>query len=223
MKPAKNSKAACRILSVDDHPLMRHGIAQLLRGEADLMVCGEADSAPRALSAVRSLKPDLVLADLTMPGVNGLELIKQMRAMHPEVAVLVVSMHDETLYAERVLCAGGRGYIMKQEGGGKLIQAIRHVRSGRVYVSERVNAQVLEKLTGKPGPVHPPGIGQLTDRELEVLRLIGQAREARQIARELGMSRKTVEAHRLSIKRKLKLRSGPELTRYAVLWVESGN
>src|SRR5580658_158221 len=138
-----------RILIVDDHPMMRHGIAQLIGAEPDLAVCGEAENARDAFDVVGILKPDLVLADISLPDKNGLEMLKDFQAILPALPVLVVSTHDETLYAERVLRAGGRGYIMKQEGGQKLLQAIRQVLGGKIYVSEKISADMLETLSGR--------------------------------------------------------------------------
>jgi len=196
-------------------------VAQINR-EPDLVVCGEATNAAEAMSAVERLKPDLVLADLTLPGRNGLELIRDLRAILPDLPVLVLSMHDASLFAERVLRAGGRGYISKQQSGQRLITAIRKVLSGQIYLSEEVSTRLLDSLSGRterPRTLSP--VELLTDRELEVFTLIGQAKETREISRQLGMSAKTVEAHRANIKRKLKLKTGPELTRHAVLWVEA--
>ena len=142
---AQNKK---RILIVDDHPMMRQGLAQLISAETDLAVCGESENAEHALDAINSLKPDLVIADISLPGKNGLELIKDFRVIQPDLPILVISMHDESLYAERVLRAGGRGYIMKQEGGKKLMQAIRQVLEGKIYVSEKMSAEILETFSG---------------------------------------------------------------------------
>jgi DNA-binding NarL/FixJ family response regulator len=210
-----------RILVVDDHAVLREGLITQINREADLVVCGEAQNAREALAAVGRLKPDLVLADITLPGRNGLELIRDLRAVQPGLPVLVLSMHDAAVFAERVLRAGGRGYVSKEHGGRRLMAAIRHVLSGQIYLSDEVSTRLLDSLSGKR-PARPASpVEQLTDRELEVFTLIGQARETREISRRLGMSAKTVEAHRASIKRKLKLKSGPELTRHAVLWVEA--
>ena len=165
---------AKRILIVDDHPMMRQGLAQLINSEPDLMVCCEAHTARQALEAIGPGKPDLALVDISLPDKSGLELIKDLHALYPELRVLVVSMHDESLYAERVLRAGGRGYIMKQEGGKKLVQAIRQVLSGQIYVSEKMSARILEIFSGghRDGTGSP--VGRLTDREFEVFQLIGQ-------------------------------------------------
>jgi len=210
-----------RILIVDDHPIVREGLNQQINRETDLTVCAQASNATHALAAIEEHKPDLALVDINLPGRNGLELIRDIRAVAPKLPVLVLSMHDETVFAERVLRAGGRGYVCKEAGGDKLLEAIRQVLSGQIYVSETVSTRLLNSLSGRQaaGTVSP--VEQLTDRELEVFTLIGQAKETKAIARQLNMSGKTVEAHRAAIKRKLRLKTGPELTRHAVLWVEA--
>lgn len=210
-----------RIFIVDDHPMMRQGLAQLINAESDLAICGEAENAESALDSIGSLKPDLVLADISLPGKNGLELIKDFHALQPGLPVLVISMHDESLYAERVLRAGGRGYIMKQEGGKKLMQAIRQVLDGKVYVSEKMSADILEIFSGRRAGAEGSPVEQLTDREFEVFQLLGQGKGTRDIAEKLHLSVKTVEAHRANIKTKLKLKSSPELIRSAVRWSEA--
>lgn len=217
----KNAPRKKRIFIVDDHPMMRQGLAQLIGAEPDLVVCGEAEDAGRALDAVGALKPDLVLADISLPGKNGLELIKDLQAMQPGLQVLVISMHDESLYAERVLRAGGRGYIMKQEGGKKLMQAMRQVLEGRIYVSEKISAGILETLSGGRAGTQSSPMETLSDRELEVFQLIGQGKGTRDVADALHLSVKTVDVHRANIKAKLKLNSASELIRYAVRWTES--
>lgn len=210
-----------KILIVDDHAVLREGLTAQINREPGLLVCGEAENARAAVEAVEKLNPDLVLADITLPGRNGLELIRDLRTLRPELPVLVLSMHDASLFAERVLRAGGRGYISKQQSGQQLIQAIRHVLNGQIYLSDEVSTQLFDSLAGRlPAKTLSP-VEQLTDRELEVFTLIGQAMETKEITRRLGMSAKTVEAHRASIKRKLKLKTGPELTRHAVLWIEA--
>ncbi|HEY5043173.1 MAG TPA: response regulator transcription factor [Verrucomicrobiae bacterium] len=215
---AQNRK---RILIVDDHPMMRQGLAQLIGAETDLAICGEAENAERALDSIGDLKPDLVLADISLPGKNGLELIKDFHAMQPGLPVLVISMHDESLYAERVLRAGGRGYIMKQEGGKKLMQAIRQVLEGKIYVSEKMSAEILEMFSGRRAGTESSPVEKLTDREFEVFQLIGQGKGTRESAEKLHLSIKTVEVHRANIKAKLKLKSASEMIRFAVRWSES--
>ncbi|MBI4660758.1 MAG: response regulator transcription factor [Verrucomicrobia bacterium] len=210
-----------KIFVVDDHAVLREGLVAQINREADLVVCGEASDARQALARVQELAPDLVVADITLPGRNGLELIRDLRALRPGLPILVLSMHDESLFAERVLRAGGRGYVSKQQSGQQLIEAIRRVLSGKIYVSEDVSTKMFDSLAGRvPARTLSP-VEQLTDRELEVFTMIGQAKATKEISRRLGMSVKTVEAHRASIKRKLKLPTGPQLTRHAVLWVEA--
>ncbi len=211
-----------KILVVDDHAVLREGLVAQINREPGLVVCGEAESASAAVGAVEKLNPDLVLADINLPGRNGLELIRDLRALRAGLPVLVLSMHDASLFAERVLRAGGRGYVSKQQSGRQLIKAIRLVLSGQIYLSEEVSTRLLGSFTGKSDRLKTLSpVELLTDRELEVFNLIGQAKETKDISGRLGMSAKTVEAHRASIKRKLKLATGPELTRHAVLWVEA--
>lgn len=218
-KSADRSKR--RIFIVDDHPMMRQGLTQLIGAEPDLVICGEAENAERALDSIRALKPDLVLADISLPGKNGLELIKDFHVLQPGLPVLVISMHDESLYTERVLRAGGRGYIMKQEGGKKLMQAIRQVLDGKIYVSEKMSADILEIFSGRRAGAESSPLEKLTDREFEVFQLLGQGKGTRDIAEKLHLSVKTVEVHRANIKAKLKLKSAPELIHHAVRWMES--
>ena len=221
MKVTKSKASAKqRILIVDDHPMMRQGLAQLINSEPDLTVCCEADTARQAFEAIGQGKPDLALVDISLPDKSGLELIKDLHALHPELRVLVVSMHDESLYAERVLRAGGRGYVMKQEGGRKLMEAIRHVLSGQIYVSEKMSARILEIFSGgrRDGTGSP--VGRLTDREFEVFQLIGQGKGTREIAGHLKLSVKTVEVHRARIKEKLGIKSATDLVRFAVRWAD---
>jgi len=226
---AKKSKTAKpekrRILIVDDHPMMRQGLAQLINSEPDLTVCCEADTARQAFEAIAQGRPDLALVDISLPDKSGLELIKDLHALYPDLRVLVVSMHDESLYAERVLRAGGRGYVMKQEGGRKLMEAIRHVLSGQIYVSEKMSARILEIFSGGRRDNSGSPIGRLTDREFEVFQLIGQGKGTREIAEHLRLSVKTVEVHRANIKEKLGIKTATDLVRFAVRWadVQSGN
>ncbi|HRJ11016.1 MAG TPA: response regulator transcription factor [Prosthecobacter sp.] len=208
-----------RILLVDDHPIMRHGLAQLIRGEDGLEVCGEAGSAREGLEAVARHQPDLVVIDLTLPDKNGLELLKDIQAMHPGTLCLVLSMHDENMYGERALRAGARGYIMKEAAADHLITAARKVLSGGIYVSEVIAGRMLEQVTGqRPGAAS--GIDSLTDRELEVLDMIGRGVPTKTIAEKLCISARTVEAHRAHIKEKLGIHDGAALVRHAVRWVE---
>ena len=201
--------------------MMREGLAQLIGNDPGLKVCGDAGDAQEALEKITSLKPDLVLTDITLPGKSGLELIKDIQALHPGVLVLVLSMHDEALYVERVLRAGGRGYIMKEEGGKKIAQAVRQVLDGQIYVSEKMSAKILEIFSGHGADVAASPVEKLTDREFEVFQLIGQGLATKQMADKLHLSTKTIEVHRANIKAKLALGTMPELIRYAVRWVES--
>jgi DNA-binding NarL/FixJ family response regulator len=214
----KNAKAKKRILIVDDHPMMRQGLAQLINNEPDLMVCCEADTAGQALSLLTTSQPEVVLVDISLPDRNGLELIKDIHVLAPEVQILVVSMHDE---ASRVLRAGARGYIMKQEGGKKLMQAIRQVLSGQIYVSDKMSARILEIFSGRRAGGGSSPVEHLSDREFEVFQLIGEGRGTREIAEHLRLSVKTVEVHRANIKEKLKVKTATDLVRYAVRWAEA--
>jgi DNA-binding NarL/FixJ family response regulator len=209
-----------RILIVDDHPMMRQSLALLIDHEKDLVTLGEASTASQALNLIVARKPDLVIVDISLPDKNGLELIKDILVFHPSLPVLVFSMHDESVYAERVLRAGGRGYIMKQEGGKMLMQAIRQVLSGQIYVSEKVSSKILEIFSGKHPDTGESPVGRLSDREFEVFQMIGEGKATRDIAAALHLSVKTVEVHRSNIKRKLSLKGGPELVRYAIRWLE---
>jgi DNA-binding NarL/FixJ family response regulator len=209
-----------QIFIVDDHPVFREGLVVLMKREPDLAVCGEADSAPDALTAIQRLNPDLILADIGLPGKSGLELIKDVRALSPDMAVLVISMHDETLYAERVLRAGGRGYIMKQEGPEKILAAVRHVLNGQIALSAKMSARILNVFSGRRDKTSSP-ISSLTDREFEILQLIGRGLDSHDIASQLHLSVKTVDTHRGNLKDKLDLKSGTELIVYAARWVEA--
>ena len=201
--------------------MMRQGLVQLINNEQDLIVSVEAETAEQALSIIGQSAPDLVLADISLTGKSGLELIKDVHVLQPGLPVLIISMHDESLYAERVLRAGGRGYIMKQEGGKQIMQAIRHVLSGQIYVSPKMSGKILEIFSGRRSDSGSSPVERLTDREFEVFQLIGQGKGTRQIAEQLHLSVKTVEVHRQHIKEKLKLTDAPSLARYAVQWVES--
>ncbi|MDA0812035.1 MAG: response regulator transcription factor [Verrucomicrobia bacterium] len=210
------------IFIVDDHPIMRQGLAVLINHEKDLNVCGEAEDAAHALDGILATKPDLALIDISLPGKNGLELIKDLRAMDVYVSILVHSMHDESLYVERVLRAGAQGYITKDEGGSKLMEAIRKVLAGEIYVSPEMSGKIIEIFSGRRASSTNP-VEALTDRQFEIFQMIGNGQSTRDIAETLNVSIKTVDAHRDHIKKKLNLRSGTELVRFAVRWVESQN
>jgi len=217
----KTKTSPQRVLIVDDHPMMRTGLAQLIGNEPDLKVAAEADTASQAIDAVAKHKFDLLLLDISLPDKNGLEVIKDIRAMKPELPILVVSMHDEMIYAERALRAGARGYIMKQEGGQKFLAAIRQVLAGRVYVSEKMSARILEHFSGMPTTNTQSPVQLLTDREFEVFQILGHGIGTRAAAERLHLSVKTVEVHRANIKDKLKLKTATELVRFAVRWVDA--
>ena len=205
-----------RLLIVDDHPVFRAGLASLIRLENDLEVCGEAGDAAEALNLIEHLRPDLVLIDMSLPGRSGLELLKDARSLLPSLRTLVISMHNEEVYAERVLRAGGRGYIMKQAGPEKIIAAIRRVLAGTVFVSDAMSTRILEGLSGSAAA---SSVSTLTDREFEVFLLIGRAMDPQEIASTLHLSIKTVDTHRASIRRKLGLKTGTELIHRAIQWV----
>jgi DNA-binding NarL/FixJ family response regulator len=210
-----------KILLVDDHPLVREWLANLINQQSDLQVCGEASNAPEALELVGTAKPDIAIVDISLEGGSGIELIKNIKALHPGVMVIVLSMHDEMLYAERALRAGARGYIMKREATKKVLHAVRCVLEGKLYASERVNAMMTEKFVeGKPSASNSP-VEQLSDRELEVFQLMGRGFSTRQIADELKVSFKTVQAFHARIKDKLNLTNATELLREAIRWHDS--
>jgi DNA-binding NarL/FixJ family response regulator len=208
-----------RIYIVDDHPIFRQGIALLLNQQPDLVVCGESETAHEALDQIGKVHPDLVVVDITLRGTNGIELMKSIRAQFPKMPVLMLSMHDESLYAERALRAGARGYVMKQEASDQVMTAIRKVLAGEIYVSPTMASQMIHKLVESPNSASTSPIHRLSDRELEVLQLIGQGHGTRQIAEELHLSVKTIESHRAHIKEKLNFKTAPEMVRFAVRWV----
>jgi DNA-binding NarL/FixJ family response regulator len=220
--PVKDSGPAGRkkVYVVEDHPVFREGLVQIINSERDLIVCGEAEDAEQALEAVAGLKPDLVVVDISLPGKSGVALIKELRARNCGVKLLVLSMHDQALYADRVLRAGGDGYIMKQEGPEEIIHAIRDVLAGHIYISEDVMAG--EKKVALARSSEPEGrpLSQLTDVELEVLELLGKGKTNLQIARQLHFRPQTASAHCSQIKKKLRLKSTNALVRYAVCWIE---
>ena len=210
-----------RILIADDHPMMRNGLVHLINQQPDLQVCGEAGDPSAVFHELSRSRPDLLLADLTMPGRSGFDFLRDVLALHPGLPILVVSMHDETIYAERALRAGARGYIMKESGGDNLLAAIRSVLRGRVYLSPEQSAKILDGMSGPKTRAAGSPIGTLSDREFEIFQLVGQGKSTTEIARQLHLSPKTVDAHRGHLKRKLELKDATALVRYAVRWVES--
>ena len=210
-----------RIFLVDDHPMLREGLARLIDQHPGCEVCGESDSASKALDAIARLSPDLVMTDISLPDKNGLELIKDVQAQFPGLPILVYSMHDEMLYAERVMRAGAKGYLMKGTSIERVSEAIDCVLAGGVSLSSRVSNHILQNLAGNhaPGKI---GLKSLSDRELEILELIGSGKTTAQIADQLHISPKTADAHRANIRAKLGLADGPALMREAILWVELG-
>jgi DNA-binding NarL/FixJ family response regulator len=221
--PVANPKCALpesiRIVVVDDHPLFRHGLIQLLNSDDDFAVCGEASSAGEGMDVIRKVKPQLVIADLGLKGTNGIELTKMIVAEFPQLPVLILSMHDESLYAVRSLRAGARGYVTKQEALGSVLEAVREVMDGRTYLSPKMASQVISKVVVNRVAPDEEITDRLSDRELEVLELIGAGKEVKAIAKALNLSPKTVETHRTHIKEKLSLQNARQVARFAVQWV----
>ncbi len=209
-----------RVLVVDDHPIVRQGLTQLINREGDLLVCGEADGTASALQAIETLRPDVVVADLSLQGPDGLELLKNLRGRDVAVPVVILSMHDESLYAERALRAGARAYLMKQEATETVLVAIRRVLAGEIYLSDRMASRLLRQFVRQSPSSGASPVDLLSDRELEVFGLIGRGKGTRQIAEELHLSIKTVESYRAHIKDKLEIATASELVRHAVQWVE---
>ncbi len=210
-----------RILIVDDHPIVRQGIAQLINREADMHVCCEAGDADQAIEKMKECTHDIAIVDISLTGVSGIELIQMLRQRGYEFPVLVMSMHDESLYAERALRAGARGYIMKQEATEKILTAIRQILHGEIYVSDKMRSRMLQRMIDNRTDSNTSPVASLSNRELEILRMIGRGLGTGEIARELKRSVKTIEAHRANIKDKLGLKSAAELVRFAVQWVEN--
>ena len=214
-----------RIFILEDHPIMRRGYRTLINGEMDIEVCGEAETAAEALEKIPQAAPDLVIADISLEGMNGIEFIKRLQTERPGLEVLVVSMHEESLYAERALQAGAVGYIMKKEAENCVIPAIRQVLGGRYYVSDRIQDKIMLQFAGRMPPKEVAGqrasLAQLSDRELEVFELHGRGMSTREMAEAMDISPKTVATHRGRIKTKLAIETTPELVRRAVLWIET--
>jgi len=217
---AKPSPPKKKVLLVDDHALMRQGLELLVNQQPDLEVCAQAETVHQAMEAIKAHPPDIVVTDITLKESNGIELIKDIRIHWPDMLVVVLTMHNETFYAERVLRAGARGFVTKSEPPTNVLAAIRAVLTGQIYVSEKLASQMIGKLTGKN--MEPGGLllDKLSDREFEVFELIGQGMEVRQIASQLHLSIKTVETHRDNIRKKLDLDSSTDLLKYALQWFQ---
>jgi DNA-binding NarL/FixJ family response regulator len=220
--PSTNGKRnPTRVLIVDDHPLLRKGVSQLIDQEKDLMVVGEAEDAHQAITAIENTKPDVALIDISLNGASGIELLKNIKVRFPKLKMLVLSMHDESVYAHRALRAGASGYIMKQEGTEKVLTALRKVLHDEVYLSDRLGNRMLHTLVNGRAPLASSPVEVLSDRELEVFNLIGQGHGTRPIAEKLHLSVKTIESHRAHIKEKLNLQNATELVHHAIQWVQS--
>jgi DNA-binding NarL/FixJ family response regulator len=210
-----------RIMIVEDHPIFRLGLCELINQEHDLIVCGEAEDTGKAWNEIQRLKPDMVVVDISLKGGDGISLIKEIRRYYKNLPVLVVSMHDESRFAERSLIAGAKGYINKQETSGSIVDAIHCVLSGKIYVSENIKEEILNQLVGGIDDDDKSPIERLTDRELEVFQHIGKGFSTNEIARKLNLSTKTIGTYRERIKEKLNLKHASELVRHAMLWVEN--
>src|SRR5438105_14444630 len=219
--PKCDAPDAKRIVIVDDHPLFRKGLEELIQSDDSFAVCGQAGNAAEAMDMIRKLSPELAIVDLSLPGANGIELIKHIRAEFPKLPILVLSMHDESLYAVRALRAGADGYVMKHEAMANVIQAIHEILNGRPYLSPAMAAQVITKFAHRQAEGETDAVERLSDRELEILELIGKGNEVRQIAKLLHLSPKTVETHRAHIKDKLDLKNSREVARFALQWLQA--
>lgn len=219
-KAVSKSPAKHRILLVDDHPITRQGVAVLINQEEDLEVIGEADSAPAAIALLQKQPADLAIIDITLKTTNGIELMKHIRVLAPDMPVLVMSMHDEGVYAERAMRAGARGYIMKQEASSRVLTAIRTVLSGELHLSEKMKERMLHRLVNNRKEEVRFSIDTLSDREMEVFQLIGDGFSTRQVASKLNLSVKTIDSYREHLKLKLQLESGKDLVRYAIQWMK---
>ncbi|MBN1796770.1 MAG: response regulator transcription factor [Sedimentisphaerales bacterium] len=220
-KQDKTNENKTQVLIVDDHPVVRDGLTTIINHEQDLNVCGEADDAHQALKAATELKPDVVVVDISLKNSDGIELTKSIKAGHPKLPVIVLSVHDESLYAERALLAGAKAYLMKDTVSENIVKAIRMVLSGEIYVSDTISKKFLHKIASdKAGTTKTP-IESLSDREFEIFRLIGDGLKASQIARQLHLSTKTIETYRSRIKEKLNLPNASELLQYSIKWAKS--
>jgi DNA-binding NarL/FixJ family response regulator len=219
IKPATSRTTAFKVLLVEDHPMFREHLAQLIGRDLGMVVCGETDNIRDAMRLIDTEKPDIAIVDITLRGSSGLELLKDIKAQGLSLDVLVLSMHDEELYAERALRAGAKGYITKNEASGEILKAIHCVMNGEVYASHRMTSKLLERMTQKGIPPELAGLDKLADRELEVFQLLGRGKSTREIAESLNLGESTVETYRSRIKDKLNLRSAAELYLRAGQWV----
>jgi len=222
-QPAPPEIGRKRLLIVDDHPFMRTGLTEVLSKEAWLHISGSCGTAEEALVAISAVQPDLLITDLSLPGKSGLDLVRELAESHPDLPVIVLSMHDEGIYAERCLRAGARGYLMKSEGAEKLLAAIQSVLAGEIHVSSQISARILKSFSGAGALKGRPTLGKLTEREFELFQLFGGGHSTQEIATRLGVSAKTIETHRLHIKSKLGINTAAELIAYAARWVETGD
>ena len=216
--PTTGQRRERRVLIVDDHPIVRQGLRRVMENEDDLTVCGEAETARDARTAIKELNPDVMIADISLKQGDGIELVRDVRAHYPNLPILVLSMHDETIYAERMLSAGANGYIMKQAASEQFLIALRRVLDGNIYVSEAVGNNMIQKFASGGAYVSANPIDRLSNRELQILHMIGKGMSTRETALSLNLSIKTVESHRQRIKRKLNLNTGTQLVQYAVNW-----
>jgi DNA-binding NarL/FixJ family response regulator len=221
MQSSSDPRGKRTILIVDDHPIVRQGLAQLINQEKDLEVCGQAEDAHEAIQTIRELDPDLVIVDISLRDTSGVDLIKDLKVQYPDLPILTLSMHDEAVYGERALRAGAKGYIMKQEATEKVVTAIRRVLAGEVYVSDGMAAKMVSKLVGGASKKTGSPIENLSDRELEVFRMIGEGYNTREMAEKLHLSVKTIETYRAHIKDKFALQDASELLRAAIQWVNT--
>jgi len=220
-KPDKINEKKIQVLIVDDHPVVRDGLTTIINHERDMYVCGEADNTHQALKAVTELKPDIVIIDISLKNSDGIKLTKSIKAGHPKLSTIVLSVHDESVYAERALLAGAQAYLMKDAVSKNIVQAIRTVLSGEIYVSNEMSKKFLHRIAGdKAGTTKTP-IESLSDREFEIFHLIGEGYKASQIAKKLHLSVKTVETYRGRLKEKMNLDSASELLQYAIKWIKS--